>query len=304
MKIFISGAFLGCFLVGCNPAHPVSNNRADVWACPYRVNAPDTGFTMPKSLVEISALTLSPFADKLATVSDEKGDLFFINKYTGVVDTPSIHFAPDGDFEGLEFVGTTAYAIKSKGKLYEISNAATPAQKVIVHKTSLSKDDNIEGLGYDKKNNRLLLAAKGQKDVGESRKRIFAFDLATKTLVDEPVLGIGAVDFARFLASHKSSINDVERLSALVSGVDSSLVIGPSALAVHPLSGDIYLLSSVGKLLVVLSEKGVIKDIISLDKKVHVQPEGLTFDLDGTMYISNEGKNGLGKLYVFKMRVE
>jgi uncharacterized protein YjiK len=278
-------------LLACNtpqkPATP-QDATASIVSPHYDLNHPDTTFTMPKSLTEISALTLSPFANKLATVSDEKGDLFFINKYTGAVDTPSIHFAPDGDFEGLEFVGTTAYAIKSKGKIYEITDAATLNQKVVVHKTSLSKDDNIEGLGYDKKNNRLLLAAKGQKDPPEAKKYVYAFDLNTKELVAEPIFTIQVADIISRIPTNdqQPTTND----------------IGPSALAVHPISGDIYILSSIGKLLIILTEKGTIKEVRVLDKKIHVQPEGLTFDADGTMYISNEGKTGMGKLHVFKMK--
>jgi uncharacterized protein YjiK len=292
------------FLAACNPPQKagqgttVELNRL----VPYSVNQPDTSFDMPNFLVEISALTTTPFPSKLATVSDEKGDLFFINKYTGVVDTPSIHFAPDGDFEGLEFVGTTAYAIKSKGKIYEITNAATPQQKITTIKTALSKDDNIEGLGYDKKNNRLLLAAKGQKDPPESKKYIYAFDLKTKELVTTPIFSIQVRNFANFLNTHKANIKDIDRLNELVSSQDSTFAIGPSALAVHPISGDIYLLSSIGKILIVLTEQGEIKDIQSLDKKIHVQPEGLTFDAEGTMYISNEGKGGIAKLHVFKIK--
>ena len=39
--------------------------------------------------------------------------------------------------------------------------------------------------------------------------------------------------------------------------------------------------------------------MIKLKKKIHEQPEGIVFAQDGTMYISNEGKEGKGKIYKF-----
>ena len=36
-----------------------------------------------------------------------------------------------------------------------------------------------------------------------------------------------------------------------------------------------------------------------LDKKLHAQPEGITFDEEGNLYISNEGKNGIAMLYKY-----
>ncbi|MBK7408618.1 MAG: SdiA-regulated domain-containing protein [Saprospirales bacterium] len=78
------------------------------------------------------------------------------------------------------------------------------------------------------------------------------------------------------------------------------MAFAPSALAIHPLTGHLYLLSSVGKLLVVLDrETGAIIYVQKLKKSVHPQPEGICFDPDGTMYISNEGKDGNGLIHKF-----
>jgi len=37
-----------------------------------------------------------------------------------------------------------------------------------------------------------------------------------------------------------------------------------------------------------------------MDKVIHRQPEGMFFDKNGNLFISNEGKGGIPKIYMFK----
>jgi uncharacterized protein YjiK len=64
----------------------------------------------------------------------------------------------------------------------------------------------------------------------------------------------------------------------------------PSEIAIHPITHDIYVLCSVGKLLIVLNDDGVIQYITSLDPSIFRQPEGITFFENGDMLISDEAK--------------
>ncbi len=49
----------------------------------------------------------------------------------------------------------------------------------------------------------------------------------------------------------------------------------------------------------ILDHNSSVKSIILLDKNVHAQPEGITFDMSGNLYISNEGKKGRAMLYKY-----
>jgi uncharacterized protein YjiK len=78
---------------------------------------------------------------------------------------------------------------------------------------------------------------------------------------------------------------------------------GPSGVAVHPILSNIYVISSINKVLLVLSAEGKILEMVKLDKNRFPQPEGICFDKDGTMYLSSEAKDDpKGKLFAFKQQ--
>jgi uncharacterized protein YjiK len=269
---------------------------------PYDLNSPNAAFDLEVSLREISGLTTSPKVDNLAAVQDEKGQLFYINKKSGKV-TPSVIFAEDGDFEGIEFVGDTLWVVKSKGRLFKLWNLDKTPYDMASFKIESLKKANIEGLGYDAKNNRLLLAQKGEKTDEATSRAIFAFDLKNQTPSVSKVFDIGLSNFQAFLADKKEkrykNLSDDYINNPLAKGVE----FGPSGVAVHPLSGNIYVISSINKVLLVLSADGKILEMVKLDKNRLPQPEGICFDPNGTLYLSSEAKDDpKGKLFVFKLK--
>lgn len=317
--MFLKTILMTAFLIaqcGDNPTKKTAESTADSTAeksvtnsestvskiFPYDLNAPNSSFELDVSLREISGLTTSPKAECLAAVQDEKGQLFYINKKSGKVD-PSVIFAEDGDFEGIEFVGDTLWVVKSKGRLFKLWNLDKMPYDMATFKIESLKKANIEGLGYDAKNNRLLLAQKGEKTDEATTRSILAFDLKKQTPSVSKVFDIGLADFQAFLSDKKAKkyqhLVDDYLTNALTKGVE----FGPSGVAVHPLSGNIFIISSINKVLIVISSKGKLLEMVKMDKNRFAQPEGICFDPDGTLYLSSEAKdNPRGKLFVFKQQ--
>ena len=77
----------------------------------------------------------------------------------------------------------------------------------------------------------------------------------------------------------------------------------PSAIAIHP-DGNIYVLSSFSKTLLVLSPDGFILNKVVLDEALFRQPEGITFNTKGDLFISNEKNKGAPTLLRFNYRHE
>ena len=268
----------------------------------YSLKEPDQTFKMPKELEEISGLGISEDGETLVAIQDEDGILFFINRYTGEV-SAEIEFWKDGDYEGVEMVGSTAYVVKSSGTIYEIQHPGMPKQEVEKYNFFLDDGNDVEGLGYDKAQNRLLLACKakaGHEKRFKHKKGIYAFNLESKTLSETPVYFISLDSINNYLDKDPA----IHKLEKVVEFFDSEedFDFSPSAIAVHPITGNIYVTSSVGKMLLVLSPQGQVIHIEKLSKKVHPQPEGLSFDPIGTLYISNEGKGDDGLIYRFNYK--
>lgn len=265
---------------------------------PYSINEPQSSLEMPIELKEISGLTFSPNGEHLCAINDEQGIIFFINKKTGEVER-QVKFHGQGDYEGIETVGNKIFVIKSTGTVYEVSDLEKEEVKPKKTKYILKKPNDSEGLALDEKNNRLLVACKSESCFHESclihtcktKRAIYALDLETNKIDPEPAFEIDLSELQAFLKNNKTA-NELEVFKKFITLEGDIIPFHPSALAVHPKSGDIYILSSKGKTMMILNSEGKIIALEKLDKKIHTQPEGIVFDKDGTLYISNEGKKG------------
>lgn len=237
---------------------------------PYNLSAPDLTISLTQpELFEISGLSPLPMPGKLLAIGDEKGEFYVLNANTGDIER-SILFRDKGDFEGVEWHGPCLFAVKSDGTLYEMSRWEGPKRKVYTYDTPLNKKNDVEGLCYDPKRHALLLACKEDKTSSKSR-GIYAFDLKTKRLADSAVYSIDVIDLQTRLPKDKGNF------------------FSPSGIAIHPLTGDIYVISTAKKAILTLDyETGAVKHLHALNPKIFVQPEGIAFMPDGTLYISNE----------------
>ncbi|MEM9849709.1 MAG: SdiA-regulated domain-containing protein [Bacteroidota bacterium] len=266
------------------------------YTLPYELGLPDHTITLPPDLKEISGISLCHQQRFIWAVQDERGIIYKIDiQAKAVVD--SILFWKAGDYEGVEVVDTSIYVLKSTGTIYEVKMNQS---EVVVEKFNdyLSKEDDAEGLGYSKAQHKLLVACKN----GDNRKRtIYAFDLATKALDTVFYMNISKKQMIQYLKLNPQ----IRKQSKLVERFgEKDFDFAPSAVAIHPINEQVYVLSSRGKILLILDQEGIVLHIEKLDKKIHTQPEGLCFDQQGNLYISNEGKTDQGKIYRFNKMID
>ena len=250
----------------------------------YVFDRPDVVFELPGDLDEISGLTV--LDDRyLGAVQDEDGRLYIINMETGEIeDDPK--FENKGDYEGVERVEDRVFVLRSDGTLYEIENWRAEKLETQRHRTKLKSKHDTEGLAYDAANERLLIACKEYAGKGlDLYKAIYAFDLREGVLIDDPVYLVKIQSF-NDEAETDNAVN--ERLRNILSPVIDLSGFKPSALAIHPITDQIYVLSSVRKAIVVLQQDGDVDSVWSLPESLFEQPEGLTFLSNGDLFISNE----------------
>jgi len=252
---------------------------------PYTLSEPDFRYELPGELNEVSGIC-SREGGMLAMVQDESGRIYLYN--TQQHSLQSIHhFREHGDFEGIEYVGDTAFVLRSDGTLFEVSGQHGGSMQVTSYPTFLTKDNDAEGLGYDADKGYLLIACKSSPSYeGQSYKgnrAVYAFDLGSRSLLPQPYLLINRDIIETKMEEQK---------------------FRPAGIAVHPISKDIYLVAASGQLLVVTDAHANIKWIKKLKKSIFRQPEGICFDPDGRMYICSEGGDKPGYVLEFVYKGE
>lgn len=233
---------------------------------------------LPKILTEVSDISWIK-DDVIAAVQDEDGIVFLYNLKSSEI-IKKIAFGGSGDYEGLAVDGNTIFVLRSDGKIFEIKNFDQENFEVKTYETPLTEEQDVEGLALDKENNRLLLAIKEEEPGDKNYKGIYAFDLESKKLRDEPVLKIKFDDpiFKEVKPDKKTE------------------TIKPSEIALRPSTGQLFVLDASIPMLVVYDMNGNSQEIYFFAKDEFAQPEGLTFDTSGKLYISNEGDDGPGNI--------
>ena len=256
----------------------------------YDLAHPQRKWRLPEELLEISG---NSFIDSnhLLVIEDLRPNLYLINlKDTAATIEKKIPFKDDPsgkkfDVEDVVLVDNTAYALWSHGSIYKITDwQSKPQVKEI--KTFLSKENNTEGICYDPVTKNILIACKnnaGEEDEKKSTRGIYQFNMANDSVSETP-----------FMLIHKKDFKAV---------TGEKINLYPSAIAVHPITHDIYILSTKEtKCLAVFSHDGTLKNFQLIDRNILLQPEGMCFAPNGTLYISSEGKpGGSGFMYAFNM---
>ena len=239
---------------------------------------------LPDQLTEISGLS-NIDQQRFACVQDELGKIFIYNIASSSLEK-EIQFGSVGDYEGLAVVDKTVWVLRADRKLFEVSNLDAAKPVVHEHSSHLTIKQDSEGLCYDKKNNRLLIAIKGNEPGSENYKGIYAFDLTSKRMDQQPVFKIDLLD---------------EVFGTNGSGKKKKGTINPSGISIHPLNGDMYITDGRNPQLLIIDATGNIKKLYSLNNKEFEQPEGISFDAAGDLFIANEGTNQPGNIVQVKI---
>lgn len=236
---------------------------------------------MPKELDEISGITWVG-ENQIACVQDEEGIIFIYNLLSNTVEK-KVNFSKAGDYEGIAVVDSTAFVLRSDGELFEVINYMSDNFEVKTHNTPFSGKNNMESLTIDRKNNRLLLMPKDRDLKNTDFLGIYAFNLDTKKVEENPVISVKQNDP---IFKNKKMDDDGEAKNA----------INPADIAINPVDGNFYILEGKKPQLLIVDPKGKTVKLHNLIQDTFNQPEGIIFSPEGTMYISNEGKNGTANI--------
>ncbi|MCC8409036.1 SdiA-regulated domain-containing protein [Mucilaginibacter sp. UR6-1] len=246
-------------------------------------------FVMPASLTEISGHTF--YKGDAAVVyaqEDESGKVYFFKP--GAKDVASTQFAGPGDYEDIAICREQVIMLRSDGVLFIFPLAQVKAGKVTSVKTinNILPKGEYEGMYADEKTGTIYIITKNSK--ADKKMNITAgykFNLLAGNNVKQAgEFSISTGEIAAISGEKKKKKKEK---------------FMPSALTRNPLTNEWYILSSINKMIVVADSNWKVKDVYPLNRSLFPQPEGIAFDRQGNLYISNEGGKGSGTLlkYVY-----
>ena len=253
----------------------------------YDLNHPEK-FNMPESLREISGIAFyKGKSDTVYSIQDEDGRLF--KQGWGSKKQKHTVFGKRGDYEDLAILNETVIVLKSNGSLsvFPFSESLKPETKEVKEWKKILPKGEYESLYADQQTNQLYMLCKNCKDDKKDKTMsgsIFTYNQEKNELI--------------------SSGNFAMDITPLVdSGQVLRTGLKPSALTKNSHTGEWYILSSVNRLLVVATPDWKIKAVHRLNSSMFNQPEGLAFDRDMNLYISNEGDElTAGNILKFKYK--
>jgi len=263
VMLALAGVLLG---MSCkNKTEAVDNPKGYDLSKPIKYN-------MHINLTEISGIAFHHGKnDSLYAEEDEDGKIYYLK--LGDKKVSESRFAKSGDYEDIAICNNYVIMLKSDGSLFtflfsQLRNKDIPGVNKI---KNILPEGEYEGMYADEKTNKLYILCKQCSD--DKKKNVSGYVLQLQT--DGTVKQAGG-----FGIDAKS----IEQLAGKKKGP-----FRPSALAKNTNTNEWYILSSVNKLLVVTDANWVVKNAYPLKASMFIQPEGIAFDNQHNLYISNEG---------------
>jgi hypothetical protein len=243
----------------------------DVGLPPYDFTDPVEHHQLPEQLKELSGLVVLQ-SNYVAGVDDETGTFYLIDFVSGEV-VREQRFGPPGDYEDISSAGSGLYILRGDGAIYHIRDVRDRPPEPEVFRAAPIQE--AEGLYYDPASHRLLIGSIALGSNGERTGAVYAFDLRSRTLVEDPLFLIPMDSVLQALDGPPPADTD-------------DGVFKPSAVAIQPGTGDIYLVSAKTRLFVITDRQGSIKAATLLPADLFPEPESITFLSTGDIVIGNE----------------
>jgi hypothetical protein len=231
-----------------------------------------TSYRMPVVLHELSGIAFNKgMSDTVYAEQDEEGKVFHFKLGSGQMQTT--RFGKKGDFEDISICRDFVIMLRSDGVLYTFPFSETykrDAENVKAFQ-GLLPEGEYEGLSSNDSSGKIFVLCKHCRNDKTSKwGGGYIFQLTnTGDLIASGNFEINIKQIETFEGIRKINFH-------------------PSALCFNPWTKEWYILSSVNKILVITDPDWKVKTVYTLNPSVFPQPEGIAFDRNRNLYISNE----------------
>ena len=240
-----------------------------------------THWKLPRRLAEISGLAMT-MDRRLLAHNDEKGVVYEIDYRQGAIvkafQLADMAAPVADDFEGIATVDDQVYLVTSAGRLYECGEGADGESVLFTsYATGVGRDCEIEGLAYDESQRALVLMCKNPRKADlEEQVAIYHWLIDEKQLAAHIVIPV--IEFSRHIEGKKFQPSGIER---------------------HPVSGNYFVVAARQGAIAEITPGGQVVAAKQFSAQWHRQAEGITFAVDGTLIVADEGAGGKARLTLY-----
>jgi hypothetical protein len=253
----------------------------------YDLNRP-IKYYMTESLKEISGIAFhNGNSDILYTEQDEAGKVYYFP--LGSKNVKQSTFGKPGDFEDIAILNEQVIMLRSDGVffVFPFNQVQSPNIAGARKWDDILPQGEYEGLYADNKTNQVYALCKHCE-----------IDKKTTKTNTGYIFKLSPNGNLKQAGQFVINVQDVEAMMG-----EQDVKFHPSAITKNPVTNEWYILSSVNKVLVVLDAGWKVKAVHPLNPSLFIQPEGIAFDNQNNLYISNEGdKITPGTVYKFNYK--
>jgi DNA-binding beta-propeller fold protein YncE len=266
-------------LLGCGPKQDAASFTSPPG---YNLNRPIV-YKLPAFMDEISGITYNPKDNSVLAINDEVGWLFKVHLKDDL-DIQKWQYTKGADFEDLVRIDSMFYVLVSTGDIIRFRFFTPDSAKVDKFEFPIPGKNEFEILYHDKSKKQLVLLCKDCEADDKNSLTAYAFDLDSNAYKAAPTYVI-----------------DIRKIEELMD--EKKLRFKPSAATINPLTNELYIISSINKVLVVSNLGGIPSAVYKINPKLYKQPEGIAFTPKGDLLISNESADiGAANILLFKRR--
>jgi hypothetical protein len=240
---------------------------------------------MKETLLEISGITFHQGRpDTLLAINDESGKLFYFTQTD--LKPHVVKFAGNGDYEDVAVYKDSIFVLRSDGSIFSLPDSLTERKTISSKRKKIFPKAEYESIYIDDKSGKLYVLCK-QYGKKKNKNLLLGYSIDLKDTV------VAAKPFAIDISSVVEKKNKKHFL--------------PSAMAKNWITGEWFIVSSANKFFLITDKDFKPKKIFSLDPAYFIQPEGMAFDNENNLYISNEGndlRNGNILKFKYQNKVE
>ncbi len=240
--------------------------------------------SLPEDLKEVSGQTfLANDRNILFMIQDEDGIIFSYDLRARQI-VNKIHFGSPTDYEDITTDDSFFYILESQGNIHRALVSENDTMSTKIFKDLIPKGE-YESLLYHKDHKQLYILCKNCKgDRKNNRTTGYILNLN----------GQGDLNF------HGEFYIDLALAKELYSKFPKTFE--PSGMSYDYAKEEWYILSSIDKMIMITDANFIPKEIIHFSRKHYEQPEGISLDGAGHLFISSEAGDLLeAKLFKIKM---